>query len=272
MADPSLQTVQHLLWTLIRAPEGAAAGLTALPPAERGLTEHLVREHGGLTATERIDIYANMYFFRIRDCLKTDFAAVLAVLGEAGFHNLITDYLLAHPPSHFSLRFAGQHLPAFLTRHAFSERQPYLADLAALEWAIIEAFDAADATPVNAQSLAEVPQPAWPALRLGLVPSVQLLMLRWPVLEVWRRCDAGEPVAEIEPRETPVRVWRQDLRVFHRAVDAAEMAALRAVAGGAPFAEVCARIAEQVDDAASAERAAELLAQWVADGLLTRGA
>jgi putative DNA-binding protein len=268
MPAPSLAQTQQLLWTLITAPEGAAAGLAQLDPTDRGVAASLANGDARLSALERLDIYANMYFYRIRDCLKEDFVAVCAVVGDDNFHNLITDYLLVHPPTHFSLRYAGQHLPTFLLGHSLSTRWPYLPDLAKLEWAILEAFDAADAPPLQPAALAEVPQDRWPELRLQLTPSLQLFDLAFAVHNVWRAAQDGKSISEPRHQETSVRVWRQDLRVFHHAMDAVERDALRAVAADACFADVCERIVARDREAADAERALALLGEWLGDGLL----
>jgi hypothetical protein len=264
---PSLEQTQQLFWTLITAPEGVAAGRDALHPSQRALADALVREDGRLSAVERLDIYADMYFYRIRDCLKEDFGAVCAVIGEAAFHNLITDYLLAHPSTHFSLRYVGRHLPAFVRSHTFGTQWPYLADLASLEWTILQAFDAADAEPLDAAALAAVPQERWPDLRFTLTPSLHLLDVGWPVHEIWRRAQGGEQPVEPQPADTCLRVWRQNLRVFHRPIDAAERAALSAIRGVATFGRVCEDIAAATGE--GAERAAALLHEWLADELLT---
>src|SRR5262249_19002276 len=78
-ASPTLSQTQALLGKLITAPEGAAAGLAALSAQERAVCERLVRADERLSAIERVDIYADMYFYRIRDALKDDFAAVASV-------------------------------------------------------------------------------------------------------------------------------------------------------------------------------------------------
>jgi hypothetical protein len=269
MHSPTLDQTQQIFWKLITAPEGVAAGLAGLPPAERALGEALVCGDARLSAVERLDIYADMYFYRIRDCLKEDFTAVCAVIGGDAFHNLITDYLMAHPPTQFSLRYAGQHLPAFVRGHALAARWSYLPDLAALEWAILDAFDALDAEPLGAAALASVPQERWPELRFQLTPSLRLLRLDWPVDEVWKQAQRDEPAGQLQPASTTLRVWRQDLRVFHRPMDAAESAALNAVSAGAQFADVCERIVACEGEAHGAERALALLGEWLADGLLT---
>ena len=264
----TLDQTQRLFWKLITAPEGVAPGLAALRPSEHDTARVLVREDERLSAVERLDIYADMYFYRIRDCLKEDFAAVCAVVGEAAFHNLITDYLLVHPSSHFSLRYVGELLPDFVRPHAFGAQWPYLADLAMLEWTILEAFDAPDAPPLDAAALGAVPQARWPDLRFTLTPSLRLLDVGWPVHEIWRQTQAGETPAEPHPAATCLRVWRQGWRVFHRQTDAVEVAALRAVQQEAAFADVCEGIAAFDSDAHSAERAVALLGQWLTDGLL----
>jgi hypothetical protein len=266
---PTLEQTQQLFWKLISAPEGVAPGLAALSPSERHTATALLRDDARLSAIERLDIYADMYFYRIRDCLKEDFGAVCGVIGEAAFHNLVTAYLLVHPSSHFSLRYVGQHLPAFVRTHALGAQWPYLADLATLEWSILEAFDAPDAEPITAATLATIPAEGWPELRFELTPSLKLLRLEWPVHDVWARTQRQEAVGEVYAAQTFIRVWRQNLRVFHRAIDPTQCAALEALSKAATFAQICEPIAATVGDAAGADRAATFLQEWIADGLLT---
>ncbi len=264
-----LEQTQRLLWQLITAPEGAVAGLGRLTASERVVAESLVRGNQQLPAVQRIDIYADMYFYRLLDCLKEDFPALYAVVGGRNFHNLITDYLIAHPPSRFSLRFAGQHLPAFVREHALSASWPYLGDLAMFEWSILEAFDAADAAPLQPSVLTAITPEQWPALRFELTPSLRLLALSWPVRDLWQQTQRGESPAEILPERLSLRVWRQELRVFHCPIDAVEATALTAIAHGARFEEVCADVLEHRGGSDAADHVVRLLHQWFADGLLT---
>jgi hypothetical protein len=266
MSVPTLAQTQQLLWKLITAPEGAAAGLAQLDSTDGARARVLVAGDERLSAVERLDIYADMYFYRLRDALAEDFAAVCAVVGEDNFHNLVTDYLVAYPPSHFSLRYAGRHLPSFLVRHSSSQRWPYLPDLAQLEWAILDAFDAPDAAVLQPAALAAVPPDSWPALRFQLTPSLRVLQLEWPVDEVWKQVQRKETPAAPARAALSVRVWRQDLRVYHRRVDAAERVALGAIQGAASFADVCEQIAT---GDARADRAFALLQTWLDDGLLS---
>jgi hypothetical protein len=144
-----------------------------------------------------------------------------------------------------------------------------LPDLTALEWSIMEAFDAPDAEPITPAALAAVPADCWAELRFDVTPSLRMLRLQWPVHEVWACTQRAEDVGEVHATPTVLRVWRQNLRVFHRAIDVTETAALDAIASGATFAETCESIAAVVGDAPLAERALAVLHDWLADGLLT---
>src|SRR6185369_17084555 len=98
------------------------------------------------SAVGRLDIYAHMYFFRLLEILQGDHPAVAAALGEERFHNLVTDYLVAHPSEDPSVRHASRHLPDFLS-------EPWLSELARLEQARLFCFDAAEAETLELDDL-----------------------------------------------------------------------------------------------------------------------
>src|SRR4029079_11977422 len=93
------------------------------------------------SAVGRLDIYSNMYFFRLLEILQGDHPALLAALGEERFHNLVTDYLQAHPSDNPSVRHVSRHLPEFLAGGSWPE---WLVELARLEQARLGCFDAPD--------------------------------------------------------------------------------------------------------------------------------
>jgi hypothetical protein len=262
---------QRLMWQLISAPDGVAPGLRQLNMIERDL-EELVRGDQRLSAVQRLDIYANMYFFRLRDILRGDYPAVAACLGETGFHNLITEYLLACPSTNQSVRNVGARLPAFLRTHTVGQERPWLPELAALELARIDVFDGPDAEPLTVEQLRALAPEAFATLPLELIPCHRLLDVQFAVHDVWRQVDAGladdeEPAAP-PPEARGLLVWRQDVAVYHRAVDALECRALARVLEGAPFGLVCELIAAEVPLEDAGPRAFQLLANWASDGLL----
>jgi hypothetical protein len=274
MASPTLEQTQRLLWRLITAPRGVADALREMrrrgDDAGGALRDGLGAIVDGdvvLPPERRLDIYANMYFFRLLDALKEDYPAVCAVVGNDEFHNLVTDYLIEQPPAHYSLRYVGQHLARFVRGHRLCQRAPFLGDLAAFEWALVEAFDAEDETLLSPSTLTALAPEAWAELRLQPTASLQLLALDWDVTHAWDDTHQGRPPREALAQPTWVRVWRRDLRVFHRSIAADEFAALRDATAGEPFAKLCETVAEN-GNADPVARIGALLQQWLADGLL----
>ena len=270
----TLRDVQRLFFGLITAPEGVAKTLDereahgAGAAAGRAAVAEVFAGDARMSAEDRLDAYANMYFFRLRDVLAEDFERTAAALGEARWHNLVTDYLLAHPPTKWSLRWAGEALPEFLRRHAYGTERPWLADVAALEWARNEAFQAVDAEPLSPEALAALPPEAWPELRFEALPGTALVESRWD-LAAWWHGAVGEPQeapTAVEAHQVLV-VWRDaEDDVRHEALAADEVEAVRRLFSGAPFADVCEACSPQDAGEAEAEaagrKAVELLLRW----------
>jgi len=279
---PDLRGVEELLWKLITAPEGVVRGAAELHregALESEDLSFLVPPNDRLGSAEQLDIYADMYFHRLRDCLAEDFPVLVARLGSARFHNLVTDYLLAHPSTHFSLRELGRALPGFLDSHALEREFPALADLARLEWARIDVFDDADAPPLSREAVLELGASEPERSGLGLIPAARLLRLDASVLPLWKRLDAGESeeaASAAGPRgeTSAVRVWRKGFAIYHRSMQPDEERCLEALAsGGASLAELGELLAgAEPPDAAEtqlARRFVALLDLWSQDEILT---
>ena len=302
-----LRTIQSLFWDLIAAPEGVEKG--ALQMKEDGRLEttdlsFLVRGDERLGPAARLDIYASMYFYRLRDGLAGDFSKVAEVVGGARFHNLITDYLLEHPSRFRTLLYVGRALPGFIAKHPLNDGFPFLADLARLEWARIETFDEADAEPVTRERIAGLSPETIESQRLRLVPACRLLELDWSVAPLWRaleeqgsRFDLGggsteaavasggfEEIspADIEPpkkEKTWIRAWRQNMAIYHLTMWSDEHACLvRLRDKGTTLPELGELILKHMlaDDPTSAtdlqpeaaKRMAAMVELWLSEGLL----
>ncbi len=271
--QPTLAETQAYLWRLITAPEGVAAGLAAIDdvdPSLASLLGEIVAGDERLSAVQRLDVYANMYFFRLLDSIREDYPAVVAVVGDTEFHNLITDYLLEHPSTHWSLRYAGGRLPGFLRTHRFGRERSWLAPLAELEWAILDAFDAADSPSLEAADLESLAPEDWAEIRFAATPSVRLLEPGWDVDEVWDRAQRGEAPGEAQAAEEAILVWRRNLRVYHRRIQPLERDCLRLLLAGESFDAWCEHAAAAVGEDAAAESVVAILQRWLADGVLAR--
>jgi hypothetical protein len=289
LAELSLRELQAHFFALITAPEGVGPGLRGLGMSAAEL-ERFVASDERKTAVERLDIYANMYFFRIRDALAELMPKLPAAMGELAFHNLVTDYLLEHPSTHPSLRNIGRQLPDFLDRErrrsfgGTAERPGWLADLARLEWARLDVFDAADAATLTMERLRTLPPDDFAGLPLALVPACRRVPVRFAVDELWQALgDESElPAPARSPRT--LLVWRAGGDVLHRALDPTEAEALVLVQApqrlqaaldkveGVSFGHVCDWLVERSpnenDENRAAQAAFQLLAQWATDGIL----
>ena len=281
MPPESLQLLQQRFWHLITAPEGVSGALPEVARADPGadpLASWIVADDED-TARERLDVYADMYFFRLLEALESDVPKVATLLGHDAFHDLVTDYLVVHPSTHPSLRHAAGSLPDFLAHHHASATRSDLSDLARLELARNDVFHGPASPSIDAQALAGVAPDVWPRLRFGVAPAVRWLRVRTSTLPTWRAASDGVPPPDPNAEIAGCVVWRSrapdhDDQVWHRAATLAEVAALDAAAGGATFASICEIFAAhlpswQADGAEAARAALEALVRWLGDGLLS---
>lgn len=216
----------------------------------------------GLSAPERLCIYADMYLWRLADALLEDYPKLAALLGDERFLALAEAYAREHPSDQPDLGQFGRHLPAFLRRFPASERAD-LADLAELEWARSEVFFEAPATPLTRDVLLALGPDAFLDARLGLVPALRLLVLDHDVATLWRRLEDAEQADAPIPAPTAVVVWREGFEVFHGRIELDEATALRAARAGDPLERICAAFGQREDPATAAFAA---LASWFDQG------
>ena len=295
----SLGEIQRRLWRWITAPEGVAAELAGQGDPQAHELVRVIRGDARLGAVERLEVYANAYFYRILECMRGEFPGLERTLGSELFHDLVTSYLAVRPSEHFSIRWVGEGLAGFLDDHDaaswFREHHPWAADLARLEWALGEVFDSRDSPTARTEQYAQVVPDAWAEMSLQLVPAVRLLALDWPVHEL-RRAGTSEPAEELlrggaseglrlpdparssEPaadralsrRATHLCVWRREERVFQRVLEPLEAAALERTRQGVRFGELCELAAQHLGDAEAPAHAAGWLATWTQAQLLQR--
>ncbi len=273
MAMP-LREIESLLYRLITAPSGVAEGLARERAQPSGRLGAIIRGDARLSAVERVDIYADAYFYRLLDAAREDFPATLKALGHNDFHNLITGYLIDYPPTEPSILYAHRFLPDFLRAHPLRSKAPFLADLAALERALVDVFHAADAVALDAAAMRSIAPVKWPALRMRFHPAVKILRLQWRVAKMLLAVEQGSDFEPPAHAPGEVVVWRLNARVHYRELDGAEARALAVVADGAArgatFAKICAAIAAGANDVDSDTAGAinRMLERWLGDGLL----
>jgi Putative DNA-binding domain len=270
-APPSLRDLQLRLRALIA--HAGSRETVDRDRFERAVGELPIRAGAHLSAARRVEIYATMYFARLREAIVEDYGGLARALGPERFDELLRGYLETHPPHDPSLRRAAADLAAFVASEAEGipeiAREPWVRELARFEAALVEAFDAVDEPVLTAERLSDLGREQWPDLVLRPVRSLVLLAPVFAVEEMRNALLTGgqaAPICAAPGRE--VRVWRQDLSVYHRRISSLEATALRLARDGEPFATICSRLAEEAGSQDPAEAVLGLLSRWLDDALL----
>lgn len=219
---------------------------------------------GGLSRSDRANIYFNAYRVRLLDTLKDSFDNTWSWLGDERFESAALGYIADHPPTQFSLRPFGHGFADWL-RAAWPE-DAEVAELAGLDWAMRQAFDGADAAPVSAEVLGTFSDEDWATVVFRLHPTAQLLRMTRNTIDLWHAMDRSEAPPATTPLARPVSVlvWRKGFQPHFRSIDDDEAAMLAAMASGTPFAAAC----EAVDGDDARTLIGGWLARWLDDGLL----
>ncbi len=222
-------------------------------------------------AASRLAIYANAYRLRLIEALTTDFTALHTLTGDDLFERICRGYIDANPSTHYSIRYFGSHLSTFLADTSPYHETPVLAEMAALEWALTLAFDAADDPVLDETALASLPVAAWPGMRVRLHASVQCRVFHWNAPELWSAIDRQHapeaPVAYSEPHTW--LIWRRALQTYFRPLEDTEAWALNCLREGADFAALCSGLCARVEPSQVGLQAASYLKGWLQAGLVS---
>lgn len=224
----NLASMQAALAKMLREPKTIVGD-----PRTEEVARLIARDNDRLSAVEQIEIYREQFVVRHFDSLREDFLSVEHAVGKERFDEICKAYLARHPPASFTLRDLGHSFASFVAG------DPFLVDLARVEWAFIEAFDAADAPPLDPASVASATQDQWPGAKLSLHPSVQRLALAYPAHDYRQAVRNGEHPERPELRDSFVVVYRAPDALRFVALERDAFCMLEEIAGGRSLADAC---------------------------------
>lgn len=223
-----------------------------------------IRKQGSVTTHERLAIYHNAYRVRMREALNEAYERTWTYAGDDLFGELAATYLAEHGSRFSNLRWFGDRFAEHVRRQL--PDHPFVAELAAFEWALGLAFDAPDAPVAGPAAFGALAPAAWADLVLALHPSVQLLPMAFNSVAIWQAL--GHELAPPAPLALPAPcvwlVWRQDDQPHFRSLDRFEADALAALGRGCTFGQIC----EQATGPDVAQRMAHCLQDWMRQALL----
>lgn len=237
----------------------AVINQSAPPPDVRGDT---IADAG-----DRLAIYQHGYHARLCEALGHEFAGLRCLAGRQ-FEPLLYAYIDACPSQHYNIRWHGTGLADFLKQTRSDE--PQLAEMAALDWAISKAFDAADEPSPGLAELSSIPAESWANLQLFLQNNLLWLSETHNVDAFRRASDKGTKRPRLRRLAHPrhFMVWRHAMVVHYRRVASDEHAVLTAAQRGEPFAALCAILAGFHGESTALARMVTLLQTWLQAGLI----
>jgi hypothetical protein len=158
-----------------------------------------LRAWNGSDPVARLAVHRNNMLASLVDGLAATFPVVQALVGEAFFRAMAAVFVRAAPPVSPVLAGYGGGLPDFIASFGPARGLPYLADVARLEFARVQAFHAADAPVLTAQAAAAALAHGERIGELRLVchPAWQLLRSSHPIVALWAAHQAdGEGSAD----------------------------------------------------------------------------
>jgi hypothetical protein len=253
----------------------------SLGDLQRGFQDYLLRDSDAFQAAVRdtkkadrvtlLDVYRDGYALRLIEVLTTDYPGLMAMAGPADFDHVARAYIAAQPSRHPSVRWFGKGLADFMARTAPYSGAPAAVEMVRFEWALSEAFDAPDVTPIAAGALMALPPEAWETLSFAALPSLRRLTFDYEVAQAWQRRDEVEAGnLEVDRAESSVTwaIWRPERLSNFRSLDPDEALMLDALVEGRSFPELCESVAPFSGNDQAPARAASLLRAFVEGGMI----
>jgi hypothetical protein len=185
-----------------------------MDPAPPEAIERVVSPSRRMSSAERLDIYRFAYRARLVECLADDYPVLKHALGETSFESLCHAYIDRHPSRSPNLNFFGKHMASFCRESGAT----FNADLATLEWAMVEVLHAAPAARLSLEELTSIAPAAWASARFEPSATVRVFEFAYPVgayLQAVRMGEGPELPASGWSATAVFRdgatIWRMDL-------------------------------------------------------------
>ncbi|MEO6327191.1 MAG: DNA-binding domain-containing protein [Thermoanaerobaculia bacterium] len=272
VASPGLARMQGWMQSVVTHPDGAEAGVESAEAGvhfDAGRLGLLVKTTGALTPLERLAIYQEMHLPRMVDALASDYPMLLSLVGREAFEELVAAYNRVHPSRSYTLNRLGDRFPEFLATHGAARGRQVRADLARLELAMTEVFDADETACVSSEEIAAIPPQAWSRARFQPIAALRLVSLETNAHALFSALRAGEaPVASRRKREH-VLVFRRDYGVRRRALVPAAFALLQELVAGETLVGALETLTRSRRSIAS-DAVGTWMREWITDGLFAR--
>ena len=223
-------------------------------------------------------VYRGNYRSALMGALAETYERTSRYLGEAQFRQVCINHAIKNPPSGWTIDEAGAGFDATCVEHF--AKNPEVAELAWLEWTMLELATAPDTKAMSAQdfsaAVAEFGDEDWGSLRLALQPRCGARMVEGNLEGLWRAIDEGNearPNPRLEEPQTCL-VWREGERPTFLIVEHDHAAAFQVMQAGGTYGEMIGAVLggnpepTEQDVQTAAMRAGGILGKWLQEGLM----
>jgi len=148
----------------------------------------------GEPSAKRFAVYRNNVVVGLVEALQANYPAVCRIVGDEFFQAMARVYVVSEPPASPILLDYGAGFADFIAIFEPAASLPYLPDVARIERAWTEAYNAREAVPMSPAALAAIPTDRIADTRFTLHPSLRIARSQFPALTIWRmNIDDGVP-------------------------------------------------------------------------------
>jgi hypothetical protein len=149
-------------------------------------------------AVKRYNVYRNNVTVSLINALAAAFPATLRITGDDFFRAMARFYVRAMPPSSPLLFDYGRDFPDFIEQYQYAQSVPWLADVARIERAWLDAYHAADVQPLMPYDLAVISSGQLPNAVLKPHPATRVIRSRFSAVTVFTASRSDGPARQIE--------------------------------------------------------------------------
>ncbi len=178
----------------------------------------IVSGPNGKAAGKRYNVYRNNVTVSLINALAATFPATQRITGVDFFRAMARFHARATPPTSPLLFEYGHDFPNFIERYEYAQAMPWLADVARIERAWLDAYHAADEEPLAPQALASIPPGKLADIILTPHPATRILHSRFPAVSIFaanRSEGPVGPITETEPEDALVTRPGLEVTVRH---------------------------------------------------------
>ena len=267
--DATLTELQNWMVEVLRHQRGLSKS-----PEMRKASELHFSGNDRLSPADQINIYRQQFWLRHTRLLVDDFPGVSGLLGQAAWEPLVEGYLCHLGYSVRDLRNLGKQLPEYLGGLDGLKDKELLIEMAQLEWAYIEAFDAKNDSALSAEKLGKIPPDAWATAQIQLSHSLHLLRVDYPVAHLRRLLRNSYSEGRDADRQKKTHnlvVYRRDKNLWDKSISLPAFLLLEQFQKGVPLIAACETVIKENADAEQVfdEQLMEWFALWGRLGWIT---